>query len=407
MQQYDGIALFSGGLDSLLTARLLMEQGLAIKCLHFHSPFFGSPGRVEHWRSAYGLDIDAVDAGPEYVEMLKAGPAHGFGSAMNPCVDCKILMMRRAKDLMQGYGASFIASGEVLGQRPMSQRRDTLNIILRDAGVRGLLLRPLCALLLEPTQAELSGLVDRSRLLAFNGRGRKDQLELAHRFGISEIPTPGGGCKLTEKENTRRFWPVLRRVASPSVEDFRLADIGRQFWHGDCWLSIGRHQQDNEAYAGVLRPATCFSRSRASPVRLRWAGRAGIGLPKMCVKPPLWWPPILPRPAVLRRRAFPFRSTPQRTGSPSALKSFLRARPASASRRGKRHVKNCMPCASPEKAAATDAAHENHHNLRTEAPSCPNNNPALQSTCARYCFLPCTTWRASLPLNTWKNFPSA
>ena len=274
MEQYDGITLFSGGLDSLLTARLLMEQGLAIKCLHFHSPFFGSPGRVEHWRKTYGLDIDAVDVGPEYVEMLKAGPAHGFGSAMNPCVDCKILMMRRTKELMQGYGASFIASGEVLGQRPMSQRRDTLNIILRDAGVRGLLLRPLCALLLDPTQAELSGLVDRSRLLGFNGRGRKDQLDLARKFGISEIPTPGGGCKLTEKENTRRFWPVLRRIGDPAVDDFRLADIGRQFWHGGCWLSIGRHQQDNEAYAGVLRPGDLLFKVAGFPSPLA-VGRLG------------------------------------------------------------------------------------------------------------------------------------
>ncbi len=254
MKQYDGIALFSGGLDSILASRLLMEQGLAIKCLHFYSPFFGSPGRVPHWREVYGLDIDAVDVGPEYVQMLRQGPAHGFGSAMNPCVDCKILMMRRTRELMETYGAAFIASGEVLGQRPMSQRRDTLNIILRDAGVRGLLVRPLCAQLLDPTQAELSGLIDRSRLLAMNGRGRKDQLSLAQAYGIREVPTPGGGCKLTEKENTRRFWPILRRVASPTDGDFRLADIGRQFWHGDCWLSIGRHQQDNEAFAGVLRP---------------------------------------------------------------------------------------------------------------------------------------------------------
>ena len=252
MEHYQGIALFSGGLDSILSARLLMEQGLSIKCLHFHSPFFGSPRRVDHWRKAYGLDIDSVDVSQEYVEMLCQGPVHGFGSAMNPCVDCKILMMRRAKSLMQDYGASFIASGEVLGQRPMSQRRDTLHIILRDAEVRGILVRPLCAQHLDATQAEISGLIDRTRLLGFNGRGRKDQLSLARAYGIEEIPTPGGGCKLTEKENTRRFWPVLRRLSHPTANDFRLADIGRQFWHNSCWLSIGRHQQDNESYASVL-----------------------------------------------------------------------------------------------------------------------------------------------------------
>jgi hypothetical protein len=253
MKKYDGIVLFSGGLDSILSARLLMEQGRTIKCLHFFSPFFGHPGRVPHWRDIYGLDIETVDVSADYVKMLKRGPTYGFGSAMNPCVDCKILMMSHARSLMTDYGAAFIASGEVLGQRPMSQRRDTLNVIRRDADVRGLLLRPLCAKLLDPTQAEESGLVDRSRLLSISGRGRKDQLALAKHFGIQEIPTPGGGCKLTEKENTRRFWPVLSKLVSPDVNDFRLADTGRQFWFHDRWLSIGRHKFDNEIYTDLLR----------------------------------------------------------------------------------------------------------------------------------------------------------
>ena len=253
MKTYDGIALFSGGLDSILAARLLMEQGRTIKCLHFYSPFFGHPGRVEHWQEVYGLDITAVDAGSAFVDMLKRGPDYGFGSAMNPCVDCKILMMRLARERMHEYGASFLVSGEVLGQRPMSQRRDTLNVIRRDADVRDILVRPLCAKLLDPTAAEESGLIDRSRLLGFNGRGRKEQLSLAEHFNISEIPTPGGGCKLTEKENTRRFWPVLSRLADPDVNDFLLADVGRQFWYEDRWLTIGRHKFDNEVYAGLMR----------------------------------------------------------------------------------------------------------------------------------------------------------
>ena len=253
MKNYDGIALFSGGLDSILAARLLMEQGRTIKCLHFYSPFFGHPGRVEHWQEVYGLDITPVDASEPFVDMLRRGPEHGFGSAMNPCVDCKILMMRLAKERMEEYGAKFLVSGEVLGQRPMSQRRDTLNVIRRDAEVRDILVRPLSARLLDPTAAEESGLIDRSRLLSFNGRGRKEQLALAERFGIAEIPTPGGGCKLTEKENTLRFWPVLSRLSTPDLNDFLLADVGRQFWHEDRWLTIGRHKFDNEAYAGLLR----------------------------------------------------------------------------------------------------------------------------------------------------------
>ena len=253
MENYDAIALFSGGLDSILAARLVMEQGLKVKCLHFFSPFFGHPGRLGHWEKEYGLDIDPVDVSPEFVELLKRGPAHGYGSAMNPCVDCKIVMISRARELMQEYGAKFIISGEVLGQRPMSQRRDTLNAIRRDANVKDVLLRPLSAKLMDPTPMEESGLVDREKLKGFNGRGRKDQLALAEHFGITEIPTPGGGCKLTEKENTRRFWPVLSRLDAPTVNDFRLADTGRQFWMGDFWLAVGRQKYDNEIYADLLR----------------------------------------------------------------------------------------------------------------------------------------------------------
>ena len=252
MKHYDGIALFSGGLDSILAARLVMEQGLKVKCLHFFSPFFGHPGRLGHWEKEYGLDIDPVDVSAEFVELLKRGPAHGYGSAMNPCVDCKIVMISRARELMQEYGASFIISGEVLGQRPMSQRRDTLNAIRRDANVKDVLLRPLSAKLMDPTPMEESGLVDREKLKGFNGRGRKDQLALAEHFGITEIPTPGGGCKLTEKENTRRFWPVLSRLDAPTVNDFRLADTGRQFWMNDFWLAVGRQKYDNEIYADIL-----------------------------------------------------------------------------------------------------------------------------------------------------------
>lgn len=254
MKNYDGIALFSGGLDSILAARLLMEQGKAIKCLHFISPFFGKPGRVRHWEKAYGLDIAVADVSDDYAALLATGPVYGFGSVINPCVDCKILMMRRAREYMQACGAKFLVSGEVLGQRPMSQRRDTLNVIRRDADVRDTLLRPLCARHLDPTEAERTGLVDRSRLLGFSGRGRKDQLELAARFGITEIPTPGGGCMLTEKENARRYWPVLERVEVPRAADFRLANAGRQLWHGDWWLSVGRNQADNETFARLGRP---------------------------------------------------------------------------------------------------------------------------------------------------------
>ena len=210
---------------------------------------------VDHWKKIYDLDIECIDVGEEYIEMLRNGPAHSFGKVMNPCVDCKILMMRAAKRKMIELGAKIIISGEVLGQRPMSQRKDTLNIIQRDGDVKGILLRPLCAQHLEPTLAENEGLVDRSRMLDFWGRGRTRQLELAKKMGLTEIPTPAGGCKLAEKENARRYWPVLTRLAQPAAKDFSLANIGRQVWLQTLWLSIGRNESDNEALTALQRPS--------------------------------------------------------------------------------------------------------------------------------------------------------
>lgn len=264
------LALFSGGLDSILAARLIAGQGLDVICLHFVSPFFGHPGRVAHWRRAYGLDIRPIDIGDEYVRMLIGGPEHGFGSVLNPCVDCKIIMLRRAAAMMADEGACCVISGEVLGQRPMSQRRDTLNIIIRDAGLQGRLLRPLCALHLEPTEPELSGVIDRSRLLNIAGRGRKRQLELAREYGLKDIPTPGGGCRLTEKENARSYWPVLRHVSEPRAVDFHLANTGRQYWRfaeGEPprWLVIGRNQADNDALMRLAGPRDMLFKTRDFP----------------------------------------------------------------------------------------------------------------------------------------------
>lgn len=254
MKQYDGLALFSGGLDSILAARLMMEQGKSILCLHFTSPFFGDARAVPYWSKKYGLEIIAVDIAEEYCKMLCSNPANGFGSALNPCVDCKIIMMQKARELMTKYGAKFLVSGEVLGQRPMSQRRDTLNVIRRDADVKDVLLRPLCAKLMDPTPAELSGEVDREKLLGIYGRGRKEQLALAKRFNIKDIPTAGGGCRLTEKENARRYYEVMQKLDNPTANDFFLANHGRQLWKGDVWVSIGRKQADNEQMQTCKKP---------------------------------------------------------------------------------------------------------------------------------------------------------
>ncbi len=258
--QYDAVALFSGGLDSILAARLIQDQGLTVKCLHFVSPFFGKAGDIPRWQREYGLDITAVDIGDAFAAMLAARPVYGFGKVCNPCVDCKILMMRHAARIMRELGADIMVSGEVLGQRPMSQRKDTLNAIRRDAGVRDFLIRPLSARLLEETAAEADGRIDRSRLGAIAGRGRKDQLALAAALGITDIPTPAGGCRLAEKENSRSYWPVLRHTATPDANDFDLANTGRQYWHftgpgvPPLHLCIGRNQADNARLLELARP---------------------------------------------------------------------------------------------------------------------------------------------------------
>ncbi|MCR4666266.1 MAG: tRNA(5-methylaminomethyl-2-thiouridylate) methyltransferase [Desulfovibrio sp.] len=280
----DVICLVSGGLDSFLSAKLLMEQGLSVLCVHMTSPFFGDAEQCTKWENQYGLRIIHHDVSEAFVNMLREGPKHGYGKTMNPCVDCKILMLREAKKFMELHGAKAIASGAVVGQRPMSQRRDVMNTILREADVRHCLIRPLSAKALDPTPVEKSGLVDRSRLLGISGRGRKEQLSLAEKYlPFSGIPTPGGGCKLTERENARRYWMVLTREKEPSVKDFLLANTARQGWRiqggNEFWLSFGRNKRDNESLRLLQSEDDVLLRFPGIPAPLALA-RHGIKWPK-------------------------------------------------------------------------------------------------------------------------------
>ncbi len=243
--KYDCLALFSGGLDSILACKILQNQGLKVLGLHFISPFFGHPGEIDQWMSDFDLDILPLDIGQTMVDLLIKGPKFGFGKYLNPCIDCKILMLQQCKALLGHFQAQFIASGEVLGQRPMSQRRDALHIVQRQAEVKALLLRPLSAKLLPPTPIEEKGLVDRNKLFDISGRGRKRQLSLAKGFQLPKIPTPAGGCLLTEPESVKRFLPLFKYIQYPSLNDFQLSKIGRQFWSEDNWLVIGRNKTDN------------------------------------------------------------------------------------------------------------------------------------------------------------------
>lgn len=238
--------MFSGGLDSILAIKVIQAQGLAVLGIHFISPFFGKPYLIDYWKESYGIDVAPVDIGKDYINLMIQGPEHGLGKVLNPCVDCKILMITKTRQLLSRFDAHCIITGEVLGQRPMSQRKDALNIIRRDSLAKDVLLRPLSAKHLDPTPMEQSGLVDRERLLGFWGRGRKAQIALAKEYGIKDIPTPAGGCLLTEKESSKRYWPLFKHHPCPTDAEFYLANIGRQFWNGKLWITIGKNKEDNE-----------------------------------------------------------------------------------------------------------------------------------------------------------------
>lgn len=276
MSQPTALGLFSGGLDSILACRVVADQGVRVIALKFVTPFFDSDllasrdRYAEAMQQKYGLEVELVDVSEGYLRLLE-NPAHGFGKHFNPCIDCKILMLRRARELMAGYGASFLITGEVLGQRPMSQRRDTLRVIERDSGCTGLLLRPLCAQLMAPTRAEEEGLVDRERLFAFSGRGRRQQKLLAARLGITNYPTPAGGCLLTDPNLAPRIKHYYNGLFSFSeqqrtVDDIRLLVLGRQFKLNDnLWFIIGRNEGENEQLEALRGPNDWLFRMTGRP----------------------------------------------------------------------------------------------------------------------------------------------
>lgn len=252
--KYDAVALLSGGLDSILAMRVIMDQGLKVLGLHFCSPFFGHPEAMEKWHQLYGIEAIPVDISQELMAIIKNGPKNGFGSALNPCTDCHTLMATKAREIMEKINAKFIISGEVLWQRPMSQRPDAMNIIHRDSHSKGFLLRPLSALKLEPTEVEKSGLVDRSRLKAIYGRGRIEQLQMAEDYGFTEIPAPGGGCILTEKKSSARLWAIFQEFEQPDGEDFQLAMAGRFFHHDGHILAISKTPENEELLEACQKP---------------------------------------------------------------------------------------------------------------------------------------------------------
>ena len=238
------IGLLSGGLDSILAVRLLQEQGVEVIGLAFKSPFFGIK-RAKEASRFLKIPLRVVDITDELLPLVRE-PKHGRGSAMNPCIDCHALMIKKAGEVMREEGAQFVFTGEILGQRPFSQTRKALEVVERESGLQGLVLRPLSAKRLPPTIAEQRGWVQREKLLGLHGRGRKVQLELAKRYGIEDPPSPAGGCLLTDPTYSRRLKDLLDHLDHPSRRDLELLKIGRHLrLSPQTKVIVGRREGEN------------------------------------------------------------------------------------------------------------------------------------------------------------------
>jgi tRNA U34 2-thiouridine synthase MnmA/TrmU len=275
--QRSAIALYSGGLDSTLAIRLMQVQGIKVHAIHFTSPFFGvsaetDSGKYDARRGAAALAVPLTiqPLGEDYLEMLR-NPCHGYGKAINPCIDCHIYFLKKAAELMRSSGADFVITGEVLGQRPMSQRKEALRVVEQNCGLEGLLLRPLSARLLEPTIPEIEGWVDRNRLPSIKGRSRNEQFRLAAELGVEEYPTPAGGCLLTELSYASKVRDIFEHEPLLRPRDFKLLRLGRHFRINETTrLIIGRNAEEN----GMLA-----AQAAAGETAFRWADGVGpLGL---------------------------------------------------------------------------------------------------------------------------------
>jgi tRNA U34 2-thiouridine synthase MnmA/TrmU len=240
------LGLCSGGLDSILAGLVLKDIGIQVEWVSFETPFFSADKARKAARIA---DIPLTVRGitPVYLEMLK-NPRCGYGQHMNPCMDCHALMFRQAGRIMAERGFHFLFSGEVLGQRPMSQTRPSLRYVEKHSGHDGYILRPLSAKKLPETVPEKEGWVDRERLLDIAGRGRKRQIELAAHYGVTDYPAPAGGCLLTDKGYSRRLRDLLDHNPFPSDADLHLLKYGRHFrLDAESKIVVGRTKAENDA----------------------------------------------------------------------------------------------------------------------------------------------------------------
>lgn len=252
------IALISGGLDSILAARVVKEEGIEVIPVHFKIPFchlqqesnLQSLDRLI--KEVLGMDLKKIDIGKDFLGLIE-NPRHGFGANMNPCIDCKILMLSKAKELLPSLDASFVVTGEVLGQRPMSQNKPALNIIAKKSGLEGLVLRPLSAKVLAETMPEAKGWISRARLLNFSGRTRKPQIALADKYKIKGYAQPAGGCLLTYKDFSKRLADLMNHKIL-SLENVELLKFGRHFrLSPEAKLVVGRNEKENNILFGLAQ----------------------------------------------------------------------------------------------------------------------------------------------------------
>ena len=249
------IALLSGGLDSTLAFSVMLDLGVDVEALNFATIFCnctssrkkqGCGSEARRVSKLFGIKLTVLNVTPEYLDVVK-NPKHGRGSSMNPCIDCRIFMFRKAKEYMLENGIDFVITGEVPGQRPMSQHMRAMSLIERESGLEGLVVRPLSAKLLQPTIPEKEGLIDREKLLDIRGRSRKPQMRLAAEKGITDYPCPAGGCLLTDKSFGRRLRDLLEHEPDAGVAEMRLLKYGRHLRLPDgSKIIVGRDQSENE-----------------------------------------------------------------------------------------------------------------------------------------------------------------
>jgi tRNA U34 2-thiouridine synthase MnmA/TrmU len=245
------ISLFSGGLDSTIATQLILDQGIKVIGLNFKTPFTESCWALK-MADKLEIELRVIETDEEYMKIVKE-PEHGYGKNMNPCIDCKIFMLKKAKELMNKEKAEFVFTGEVLGERLMSQRKRQLELTERKSGLKGLLLRPLSAKLLDPTIPEKTGIVDREKLLALRGKRREIQIKLINEFGIKEYATPAGGCRLTDPQFSKRLKEGLGHGEDDEIE-IELLKYGRHFrLFSGKKVVVGRNKEENETISDLAR----------------------------------------------------------------------------------------------------------------------------------------------------------